>query len=86
MPVYLGKSILDLSKTAIYKFWYGYIKPKFGEKANLRYVDTDIFIVHVKTDDICKDIADEDIVETKFDTRNYEIDRPLLMGKNNWSD
>ena len=69
-PVYLGLSILDLSKTVIYEFWYDYVKPKYGENAKLCYMDTDSFIVHVKTDDIYKDIAED--VETRFDTSNYE--------------
>ena len=43
-------------------------------------MDTDSFIVHVRRDDINKDIAED--VKTKFDTSNYEINRPLLMGKN----
>ena len=44
------------------------------------YMDTDSFIVHVKTDDIYKDIAEE--VERRFDCSNFEIDRPLPNGKN----
>ena len=51
-PADLGLSILHLSKTAIYEFWYDYIKPKYGEKTKLCYMGTDSFIVHVKTDDI----------------------------------
>ena len=31
-PVYLGLSILYLSKTVIYKYWYDYVKPKYCEK------------------------------------------------------
>ena len=69
-PVYLALSILDLSKTAMYEFWYDYIKPKYGEKAKLCYMDTGGFIIHVKTDDNYKDIAED--VETRFDTWNYE--------------
>ena len=69
-PVYLGLSILDLSKTVMCEFWYDYVKPKYGENAKLCYMDTDSFIVHVKTDDIYKDIAED--VETRFDTSNYE--------------
>ena len=69
-PVYLALSILDLSKTAMYEFWYDYIKPKYGEKAKLCYMDTGGFIIHVKTNDIYKDIAED--VETRFDTWNYE--------------
>ena len=33
-PVYLGLSIVELSKILMYEFWYGYGKPKYGEKAN----------------------------------------------------
>ena len=66
--VYLGLSILDLSKTIIYNFWYDYVKPKYGEKAKLCYMDTDSFIVYIKTDDIYKDTAED--VKTRFDTSN----------------
>ena len=79
-PVYLGLSILDLSKTVMYEFWYDYIKTKYGGKSKLCYIDTDSFIVHVKTHDIYKDIARD--VETRFDTSNYKIDRLLHFGKN----
>ena len=74
-PVYLFLSILDLSKAVMYKFWYDYVKPKYGENAKLCYMDTDIFIVHVKTDNIYKDMAED--VETRFGTSNVEIDIPL---------
>ena len=63
-PVYLDLSILDLSKTVMYEFWYDYVKPKYGENAELFYMDTDCFIIHVKTDDVYKDIA-EDIETNK---------------------
>ena len=79
-PVYLGLSILDLSKTVMYEFWYGYVKLKYGENAKLCYMDTVSFIVHIKTDYIYKDIAED--VETRFDTSNFEIDRPLPRRKN----
>ena len=79
-PVYLGLSILDLSKTVMYELWYDYLKPKYGENVKLFYMDTDSFIVHVKTDDIYKDIAED--VEKRFGTSNYEIDKPLPKGKN----
>ena len=64
----------------MYEFWYNYVKPKYGEKAKLRYMDTNGFIVYIKTDDIYKDIPED--VETIFDTSNYELDRPLPKEKN----
>ena len=70
-PVYLRLSILDLSKTVKYEFWYDYVKPEYGENAKLCYMDTDSFIVHVKTDDIYKDIVVD--VETRFDTSNWHF-------------
>ena len=60
----------------MYEFWYDYVKPKYSEKVKLCYMmDADSFIVYIKTDDIFKDIAED--VETRFDTSNYELDRPL---------
>ena len=47
--VSLGFSILELSKTLMYEFWYNCLKPKYGEKSKLCFMDTDSFIVHVKT-------------------------------------
>ena len=44
-------------------------------------MDTDNFIVYIKTDDICKEFAED--VETRFDTSNYGLDRPLPKGKSN---
>ena len=65
-PIYLGFSILDLRKIVMYEFWYDYIKPKYGKKAKLYYMDTDSFIMHIKTEDFYEDIADD--VEKRFDT------------------
>ena len=84
-PVYLGLSILELSKILMYEFWYDYVKEKYDEKAKLCYMDTDSYIVYIKTDDIYKDIAED--VETRFETSSHEleynsIDRPLRKGKN----
>ena len=68
---YLGLSILDQSKIVT----YDYVKQKYDENARLCDLDTDSFIVHVKTDDTYKDITED--VEPRFDTSNFEIDRPL---------
>ena len=79
-PIYLGLTILEISKTLMYEFWYDYIKPKYQQNAKLCYKDTDSFIIHIKTEDFCKEIAND--VEKIFDISNYELDRPLPIGKN----
>ena len=56
----------------MYEFWYVYVKPKYGKKPKLCYMDTDSFIVYFKKDDIYKDIAED--VETRFDSSNYELE------------
>ena len=65
-PMYLGLTILDISKILMYKFWYDYMKPKYGNRAKLCYMDTDSFIMSIKTNDFYKDIAND--VEKRFDT------------------
>ena len=66
----------------MYKFWYDYIKPKCGDKAKLCYMDTDNFIIHIKTEDFYEDIADD--IGKWFDTSNYDKNdkKPLPVGKN----
>ena len=79
-PVYLGLSILEMSKTLMYEFWYDYIKPKYQQNTKLCYMDNDSFIIQIKTEDFYEDIADD--VEKRFDTSNYEIHHLLPIGKN----
>ena len=79
-PIYLGLSILDISKILMYEFWYDYMKSKYGNDVKLCYTDTDSFIMNIKTEDFYKDIAND--VEKRFDTSNYEVNRPLPTGKN----
>ena len=78
-PIYLGLSILEISKTLMYEFWYDYMKPKYNNNVKLCYMDTDSFIMNIKTNDFYKDIAND--VECKFDTSNYEVNRPFTNGK-----
>ena len=80
-PVYLGLSILELHKILMYQFWYDYVKPKYGEKAKLRYMDPTVSLYTKKqTDDIYKDIAE--VVESRFDNSNYELERRLPKANN----
>ena len=80
IPVYLGLSILELSKTVMCEFWSDYLKPKYSESEKPYYMDADSFIVHVKTDDIYKEIAED--VGTRFDTSNLELFKLLSKRKN----
>ena len=79
-PIYLGLSILDISKITMYEFWYDYVKIKYHDKARLCYMDTDSFVVNIKTKDFYKDISQD--VNKRFDNSNYTFDRPLPTGIN----
>ena len=81
-PLYLGMSVLDISKVLMYEFWYDYISPKYGGKAKLCYTDADSFIIYIKTEDFFEDIFNDN--EKWFDTSNYDKNdkRPLPIGKN----
>ena len=67
-PLYLGASVLDISKTLMYKLWYDYLKPKYEDKIKLCYLDTDSFIIYIKTEDFFEDID----VEKWFDTSKFD--------------
>ena len=79
-PIYLGLSIIEISKTLMYEFWYGYVKPQYQNNAKLCYMDTDSLIINMKTEDFYEDIAND--VEKRFDSSNYEVNIPLPKGKN----
>ena len=72
--------MLDISKIVMYEFLYDYTKLKYDNNAKVCYIDTDSFIIYIKTEDFYEDITDD--VDKRFDTSNYEIDRPLPTGKN----
>ena len=72
--------MLDISKITKYEFWYDFIKSKYRSNAKHCYMDTDSFIINVKTEDFYKDIS-ENVIE-RFDTSNYIHDRPLPIGIN----
>ena len=69
-PTYLGLSILEISKILMYEFWYDYTKPKCGNNLKLCYIDTDSFIMNIKTKDFYKDISND--VEKRFDMSHYK--------------
>ena len=79
---YFDRPILDISKTLMYEFWYDYIKPKYQDNAKLCYMDTDSFVIHIRTEDFYEDVANN--VKIWFDQSNYSEydDRTLLRGMN----
>ena len=79
-PIYLELSILDISKITMYGFWYAFIKSKYGSRAKLCYMDTESFLINIKTEDFYKDIS-ENVIE-RFDTSNHIYDRPLPINVN----
>ena len=76
-PLYLGISILDISKILVYEFWYNYIIPKYGDKAKSCYSDTDSFIIYIKTEYFFQDISSD--VEKWFDTSIIKKIKYLLQ-------
>ena len=81
-PVYLGQAMLDLSKALMSEFHYDYMRPRYGSKVKLCYMDSDSFVYEIETEDFYRDIAKD--VEKRFDTSGYSKDenRPLPIGKN----
>ena len=79
-PIYLGQTILDISKTLMYDFHYGYIKPKYGDRARLLFTDTDSLCYEIQTEDFYEDIAEG--VPKWFDTSNYPEGHPIQSDKN----
>ena len=80
--VYLGMAISDISKTLMYEFWYGYLKPKYKDNAKLCYMDTDSFVINIFNEDFFEDINND--VERWFDASNYDENdkRSFPLGKN----
>ena len=76
-PIYLGMLILDISKTLMYEFWYDYTDTDI-----FRYMVTDSFIFHIKTEEFYREIVDD--IKKWFDTSSYSEDdkRPLPRGMN----
>ena len=81
-PVYLGQAILDLSKTLMHEFHYNYMRPKYGSKVKLCYMDNGSFVYEIETKDFYRGIPND--AEKRFDTSGYSKDdnRPLTIREN----
>ena len=78
-PIYVGMSVLDLSKHLMYDFYYNHIKAKYLDRVHLLYTDTDSVIIRVQTEDIFADMAEH---ADLYDTSNYLPDHRLFSDAN----
>ena len=78
-PIYVGMSVLDLSKHLMFDLYYNTLKARYGENVRLLYTDTDSLIVHVQTEDIYQDMTKH---ADLYDTSNYQSDHPLFSTAN----
>ena len=78
-PIYVGMSVLDLSKHLMYDFYYNHLKKTYGENVRLLYTDTDSLIIHVTTEDIYADMMKH---ADLYDTSNYSPDHQLFSDTN----
>ena len=74
-PVYVGTSILDVSKLTMYDYHYGYIRPTYGDSAKLLFTDTDSFCYRITTPDVYRDM--EKKRSELFDFSSYPRDHFL---------
>ena len=80
-PVYVGMSVLDLSKLLMYSFYYEVLKPKYNEKVRLLYTDTDSLILEVQTEDLYADMGEPEMAD-EYDTSNFSSEHPLHSNHN----
>ncbi|CAG8625073.1 9444_t:CDS:1, partial [Paraglomus occultum] len=80
-PIIVGASVLGLSKLHMYRFWYDYVKDKYGNKAKLGYMDTDSFIFQTETEDIYKDMAERPDIFDLNDTKTIGLFKDECSGK-----
>ena len=78
-PIFVGMSVLDLSKMIMFDFYYGHLKALYTDSIQMCYTDTDSVIVHIKTDDVYADMANH---LDKYDISNYPTDHPLYSTAN----
>ena len=78
-PLYVGFTVLELSKLLMYQFHYDYILPNYNQNAKLLFTDTDSLVYDIRTCDIYDDML-QDL--HRFDTSEYPVDHKLYSEKN----
>ena len=78
-PIYVGMSILDLSKHLMYDVYYNQLKKQYGEKCDVLYTDTDSLLLHIETDDVYRDM--EKHIDL-YDTSDFPKEHYLHNTKN----
>ena len=73
-PVYVGMSVLDLSKSLMYDFYYNQMKAQYGDLVELLYTDTDSLLREIQTEDVYSDMSEH---QSLYDTSDYPEDHPL---------
>ena len=76
-PIFVGQAILDISKTCMFEFHYGYVKEKWGEKAKLCFTDTDSLLYRIETEDLFEDISG--VIKARFDTSDFAKDHEKVV-------
>ena len=84
-PIAVGFCILELSKLAMYEFYYGYLKTKYQNQCSLLFTDTDSFCCEIQTTDIYQDMSES---MDLFDTSNFDTDHAILdtQSPRSWKD
>ena len=78
-PISVGFAVLELSKLIMYKFYYGHLKAKYGDRCRLLFTDTDSLCCHIETSDLYGDMAnDMDL----YDTSNFDETHPQFSAAN----
>ena len=72
-PIFLGMTILDISKLHMYQFYYDVLKKKYNENIKLVYTDTDSYVIQTMTDDVYKDFKE---LHQYMDFSDYPPEHP----------
>jgi hypothetical protein len=84
-PIYIGFSVLEMSKLLMYDFHYNEMKPRYGDNIQLCFTDTDSLLYDVKTDDIYKDMLERkelyDFSDYPTNHPNFSVENKKVLGK-----